>query len=261
MDTPPPSPAEPQTHATPSPSVTSDFMDALADLTSELAEPPLTFQEALEGTEDACREAEAEGAAAEVPLSGGGGEGPMHDYYDALDRRKPIRQALVAQLTTPRRILLLDKLTFTASLVDLVLSAFWLGASPQTFYRLFTVKAVVLVALRWANYRAKRWHYYLLVGWVGGRGDGFMVCMLFLVNFWGQMDTALHCVFHAGFLLLRPSTPTHLPLLCFPCRISAITPKYSNSFISGYTRTPSRLPRSVWAAYVCETTAKFNLVF
>ena len=41
------------------------------------------------------------------------------------------------------------------------LSAYWLGWSPATFYRVYTIEAVVLFTLRWALYRMKRWHYYL----------------------------------------------------------------------------------------------------
>ncbi len=35
------------------------------------------------------------------------------------------------------------------------LSAYWLGASPETFYRLYTGAAVVLFLLRWLTYRTK----------------------------------------------------------------------------------------------------------
>lgn len=42
------------------------------------------------------------------------------------------------------------------------LSAYWLGASPQTFYKYYTVKAVVLYGSRFYLYRMKNWHYYML---------------------------------------------------------------------------------------------------
>ena len=35
-------------------------------------------------------------------------------------------------------------------------------AAPRSFYRLYTVKVVVLMALRWIYYRFKRWHYYMI---------------------------------------------------------------------------------------------------
>ena len=35
------------------------------------------------------------------------------------------------------------------------LSAYWLGASPETFYRLYTGAAVVLFLLRWLIYQTK----------------------------------------------------------------------------------------------------------
>ncbi len=42
------------------------------------------------------------------------------------------------------------------------LSAYWLGASPQTFYKYYTAKAVVLYGSRFYLYKAKNWHYYML---------------------------------------------------------------------------------------------------
>ena len=41
------------------------------------------------------------------------------------------------------------------------MSAYWLGWSPNTFYRIYTAEAFVLFTLRWALYRIKKWHYYL----------------------------------------------------------------------------------------------------
>lgn len=40
--------------------------------------------------------------------------------------------------------------------------AFWLGAQPHSFYRLYTGLGLLLFAVRYAVYRARRWHYYLL---------------------------------------------------------------------------------------------------
>lgn len=42
------------------------------------------------------------------------------------------------------------------------LSAYWLGGSPQTFYKYYTAKAVVLYGSRFYLYRSKNWHYYML---------------------------------------------------------------------------------------------------
>lgn len=42
------------------------------------------------------------------------------------------------------------------------LSAYWLGASPQTFYKYYTGKAVVLYGSRFYLYKSKNWHYYML---------------------------------------------------------------------------------------------------
>jgi hypothetical protein len=40
--------------------------------------------------------------------------------------------------------------------------SYWLGWSPQTFYKLYTVQVVVLGLVRFAVYRLRKWHYYLL---------------------------------------------------------------------------------------------------
>lgn len=89
------------------------------------------------------------------------------DFFEATHRkealavlRQRVRDRLRAQLT-PRNILLRDKVTFTLGTLDLLISAYWLGASPRTFYKLFTVKAVLLLLIRWVYYRTKRWHYYM----------------------------------------------------------------------------------------------------
>lgn len=58
-----------------------------------------------------------------------------------------LRERLKQQLT-PKRILLKDKVTFTLSTMDLFVSAYWLGCSPESFYKLYSVKVVVLLALR-----------------------------------------------------------------------------------------------------------------
>ena len=42
------------------------------------------------------------------------------------------------------------------------LDAYYLGWSPSTFYRVYSIQVALLLALRWVVYRVKRWHYYLL---------------------------------------------------------------------------------------------------
>lgn len=71
--------------------------------------------------------------------------------------RRKLRQQL-----TPQRVVLLDKWTFTAGSMDLFISAYWLGASPSTFYKLYSAKAVVMLLLRFVYYRSTKQHYYML---------------------------------------------------------------------------------------------------
>lgn len=88
----------------------------------------------------------------------------QHDYdeleVDGVDIVPNFREVLRKQVT-PTRIKLRDKLTFMTGTVGSLLNAYWLGWSPETFYRVYSLEAVVLIAVRWVVYRMKKWHYYL----------------------------------------------------------------------------------------------------
>lgn len=53
------------------------------------------------------------------------------------------------------------KCAFLLGSIHLCLSAFWLGSRPSTFYKLYSVKAVPLLVLRWAYFKEERMHYYM----------------------------------------------------------------------------------------------------
>jgi hypothetical protein len=63
----------------------------------------------------------------------------------------------------------------------LILSAFAFGAAacPQ-----YTCQVLVLLGARWAVYRAKRWHYYLL-------DFCYFANLLLLVHLWAAPHSAL----------------------------------------------------------------------
>ena len=63
---------------------------------------------------------------------------------------------------TRKRVLLRDKAAFVLGVFHIIASAYWLGRAPSTFYRLYTVKAALLLTLRLALYRRDKMHYYLL---------------------------------------------------------------------------------------------------
>lgn len=74
------------------------------------------------------------------------------------------------------------------------LSAYWLGWSPTTFYRIYTAEAFVLFPLRWALYRIKKWHYYLF-------DFCYVANVLLLLHLWVFPHSAyLHKVRLAGYL-------------------------------------------------------------
>lgn len=91
--------------------------------------------------------------------------GQNHEYdeleVDGVDFVPNLRDVLRRQVT-PKRIKLRDKLTFMIFTTGALLNAYWLGWSPSTFYRVYSIEAVVLIGLRWVLYKLKRWHYYLL---------------------------------------------------------------------------------------------------
>uniref|UniRef100_A0A7R9YS35 Glycerophosphocholine acyltransferase 1 n=1 Tax=Chlamydomonas euryale TaxID=1486919 RepID=A0A7R9YS35_9CHLO len=61
----------------------------------------------------------------------------------------------------PQHILLKDKLSFLLGSTLLWVCAFWLGHSPETFYRLYTVVGLALYVIRFFTYRRRDLHYYL----------------------------------------------------------------------------------------------------
>ncbi len=54
-----------------------------------------------------------------------------------------------------------ERVAFTLGILNIVLSAFILGAWPTRFYLWYTPKAVVLIGLRWLNFRKRGTHYLL----------------------------------------------------------------------------------------------------
>ncbi|PSC73684.1 membrane transporter [Micractinium conductrix] len=100
-----------------------------------------------------------------------GADYELHDEYDQLDLGELLLlqtdlkqevERVLARLLTPRRVLLRDKVTFVLGTLSLVVGAFFLGHSPQTFYRVYTVEGICMLALRFFHYRWSRQHYYLL---------------------------------------------------------------------------------------------------
>lgn len=104
-----------------------------------------------------------------------------------------VRRFLVKQKTA-KRTLARDKVTFMAGTVDLWLSAYWLGAWPESFYKLYTFKAGVLFATRWIVYRYKRWHYYLLDLCYAAQLFLLLQLWIFPLSLrWIKMTFALNC--------------------------------------------------------------------
>jgi hypothetical protein len=54
-----------------------------------------------------------------------------------------------------------ERLSFTVGIVNIVLSAFLLGAYPGLYHLWYTPKAAILIGLRWLNFRKRGTHYLL----------------------------------------------------------------------------------------------------
>lgn len=72
----------------------------------------------------------------------------------------------------PKDVVLRDKIVFTLSVMNLALSAFWVGKYPTTYYHWWLAKTVVLFTIRYATYRVQKLHYMLFefcyfAGYVG----------------------------------------------------------------------------------------------
>lgn len=86
-----------------------------------------------------------------------------HDQYDQLEVG-PVDLRLFRALTAlgSQRMQLSDKLAFLLGSSCLWVCAFWLGHSPGSFYKLYTGLGLLFFTARYATYRARKWHYYLL---------------------------------------------------------------------------------------------------
>lgn len=171
-----------------SPSVLAQGAEALGAFLSELSEGPAGLDPEVSTITAVTAREDGEATSDDDDTAGDEWHDLEFDFnvpgvFDAAQRaallaevRHRVRERVRAQLT-PRHILLRDKVTFTLGTLDLLASAYWLGASPTTFYKLYTVKAVVLLGIRWIYYRAKRWHYYLF-------DLCYAVQVLLLANLW-----------------------------------------------------------------------------
>ncbi len=54
-----------------------------------------------------------------------------------------------------------ERMAFTIGIVNIVLSSYLLGAFPTLYYLWYTPKAVLLIGLRWLNFRKRGTHYLL----------------------------------------------------------------------------------------------------
>ncbi|EFN52360.1 hypothetical protein CHLNCDRAFT_138776 [Chlorella variabilis] len=71
-------------------------------------------------------------------------------------------QKMGGSLIDPHKIMLKDKLAFVFGVVNVVLTSFWVGRWPSTYYWFWMAKDVVLFTLRYMVYKKKGMHYMML---------------------------------------------------------------------------------------------------
>ncbi|KAF2863316.1 hypothetical protein K470DRAFT_255004 [Piedraia hortae CBS 480.64] len=60
-----------------------------------------------------------------------------------------------------KTVTLKEKITFTLAVMNLIISAYMLGAFPQNFHYWYTAQVLVLIPLRWYKYRQIGFHYFV----------------------------------------------------------------------------------------------------
>ncbi|KAI3430418.1 hypothetical protein D9Q98_005013 [Chlorella vulgaris] len=75
-----------------------------------------------------------------------------------VDTLQHMRDALI----DPHKIMIKDKMAFVFGVVNVVLTAFWVGRWPETYHWFWMVKDVVLFTLRYLTYKQKGMHYMML---------------------------------------------------------------------------------------------------
>lgn len=54
-----------------------------------------------------------------------------------------------------------ERISFTIGVVNACLTCYLLGVAPTQYYLWYSPKAVILITLRWLDFRAKKQHYLL----------------------------------------------------------------------------------------------------
>lgn len=82
-------------------------------------------------------------------------------YTQQVDDMKSNLENLISKVRRAKMRQMRHMVCFCCSMVDLVVSAYWLGASPLTFYQYHSFKALLLIGLRAIWYRWIGDHYFL----------------------------------------------------------------------------------------------------
>lgn len=78
------------------------------------------------------------------------------------DATRSLRASLHAELRKPRRVQLVDKLSFTLGVLNMCATEAVILRAPQWFGGWYTAWAVPLLVWRYFSYTSKRWGYFLI---------------------------------------------------------------------------------------------------
>jgi hypothetical protein len=78
------------------------------------------------------------------------------------DATRSLRASLRAELRKPRRVQLVDKLSFTLGVLNMCATEAVILRAPQWFGGWYTAWAVPLLVWRYVSYTSKRWGYFLI---------------------------------------------------------------------------------------------------
>ena len=137
----------------------SRVLDRTATFTEEVTETISFLTDVHGGMEAALQEADAKEIEARVEATA---EPKLTETPSQAAKRYDMTEKIGEGFLNPERIMLRDKIVFFVGVVNVILIALWIGASPGTYYHFWTLKCAVLFPLRWWSYKKRGWHYLML---------------------------------------------------------------------------------------------------
>lgn len=137
----------------------SRVLDRTATFTEEVTETISFLTDVNGGVEAALQEADEKEAEAQIEATL---EPKLTETASQAGKRYEMTEKMGEGFLHPESIMFRDKVVFFVGVVNVVLIALWIGASPGTYYHFWTFKCATLFPLRWWSYKKRGWHYLML---------------------------------------------------------------------------------------------------